>query len=630
MAFSNSGRSLLFFGLLIFLSNPADGIVTVDDVNSLRQRAGQTCNDFYADSFKLRMKYEFNQQLLTTKEKKQLLDSSKQASEQLVQIIEKQKNLKDQIEDYYGDDWDQKYGLTGLWRKLTQDVYLSTLSKCRIDLYIAAVSTKKQKLLLQNILTQIDSTSQRYDSAYLQLLKAKVSVMLGEEKPEKLYTLTKELVSNNSEQDIELILSLAILQRRYEPADFEKTLRQCHRIEPFLASLILEELSGNFEQTTVLDAELAAMAAWKQQTQNHKKLLKYLSQKERLQTPLILYVTAASLGDSSPSDSVNLLIRAGQLQQQRKSDRLNLAPETIAQQAAQLASSYYSKDQINWASASKAFENYYTIDGKNADKDLGQLLYFAFGNSNNENKKLAELIAKKTNGQWRNTARVELKKIAFETSQHKDNENLPHKVNEAITCMLTVIEPNNCRYADFAIELLSVVFDKIEMTELSAVDFNQLMGNYKKLARICYDCSGDQGRFELGLFLAESSLLSTIEITELLDIDKLLDELAKNDSQSIDLLRCRARLLTAQGKYKKAADSWMRVCRIRNKQSWKWWRAKFYELDCLSKSSPGQADTVLHAIEVLQATFADIPSLWAEKLGQLSEQCRNQLNSTGK
>ena len=237
IAFLNPGRSLLFFGLLILLSNLAEGIVTVDDVNSLRQRATQVSDDFYTDSFKLRMKYEFNEQLLTDTQKKQLLNLSKQASEQLTQKIEKQKNFKKQIEDYNGDDWDQKYGLTGLWRKLVQDIYISTLSKCQIDLYIAAVSEKNQDSMLQNILTQIETISKRYNSANLQLLKTKISVMLGKETPDRLYALTKELIAQNCEHDIELILSLSFLQRQYEPAAFEKTLQQWPQIEDFLASL---------------------------------------------------------------------------------------------------------------------------------------------------------------------------------------------------------------------------------------------------------------------------------------------------------------------------------------------------------------------------------------------------------
>ncbi len=696
IALLNLKRSLLFLGLLISLSNPADGVVTVDDVNSLSQRATQVSDKFYTDSFKLRMKYEFNEQLLTDAGKKQLLDSSKQASDQLAQTIEKQKNFKKQIEDYDGDDWDQKYGLSGIWRKLAQDIYISTLSKCQIDLYIAAVSTKDQKLLLQNIITQIDSTSQRQNSTYLQLLKAKVSVMLGKESPDRLYTLTEQLFASNSEQDIELVLSLAFLQRRYAPASFEKTLQQWPRIEDFLASLILEELFYDFEQnskleqTTVLDAELAAMAAWKQQASNYKNLLSFLSDQEKFQKPLILYVTAAALAESSPNDSIDLLIRASRLQQQQKSDRLNLTPEKIAKQAAQLASSYYSKDQLNWIAASAAFENYYAIGGKNADEYLGQLLYLAFKNPTAENKKLAEKIAGKSNGQWRNAARLELIKIAIEDPQHKNKEKLLKKLNalskkfseanqtydplriesialychlllespdkasaqkvldtlaetgtidninmqisrsralsllgqmdESVVCMLLAVEPNYCEYLSWASELLWAIFDKVEMTELAAADFTQMMRNCKKLAQVCYNCSHGRERFEFGLFLAQSGLFLVTDADRLSAIGKLLDEITKDDSQSVDLLRCRAGLLTAQGKHKEAADSWTRVCEIRNKRSWKWWRAKFYELDSFSKSSPGQRDTALHAIEVLEATFADIPPLWAEKLGQLGEQ----------
>ena len=92
----------------------------------------------------------------------------------------------------------------------------------------------------------------------------------------------------------------------------------------------------------------------------------------------------------------------------------------------------------------------------------------------------------------------------------------------------------------------------------------------------------------------------------------------------VNFLRCRARLLAEQGKFNKAAKVWAQVAQMRkkdmtpeNQRSWKWWRAKFYDLDCWSKSPKTQKQEVLHTIDVLKNSFDNIPPLWAEKLNLL-------------
>jgi hypothetical protein len=185
-------------------------------------------------------------------------------------------------------------------------------------------------------------------------------------------------------------------------------------------------------------------------------------------------------------------------------------------------------------------------------------------------------------------------------------------------------------------ELLSKIIDEIDRFQKYDSSF---MENCKKLAQFCYDCLDGWEKQKAMLFSIEISTFTQIKDSRKLSAyEKLLDNLAENGlSNDIDFIRCKARLLAEQNKFGEAAALWAKICEIQkarpasgNLRSWKWWRAKFYELDCWAKRPQTQKNDVLHTIEVFENTFPDIPPLWAEKLTLLKQQCRSQPISSGK
>ena len=183
-------------------------------------------------------------------------------------------------------------------------------------------------------------------------------------------------------------------------------------------------------------------------------------------------------------------------------------------------------------------------------------------------------------------------------------------------------------------QLLSEAIGLIDrlQTENMYPDSDRVIGTYYALAKHCYSWLNSR---KSALFLAEIAVLAAEKQKDkLLEAEKVLEGLAQKDSQDVDLLRCRARLLAKQGKFKEGAELWTQVANIRksdtpsaSQRSWKWWRAKFYELYCWSKCPQIQNASVLHTIEVLENSFSDIPPLWSEKFGSLKQQCRPKDNS---
>ena len=166
---------------LFLLVNSAEAMVTAEDINDLAQGTKQVSNEFMQKSRPLRLEFEFNKQFLNHSNSEKLHKLAEMASNKLQEIRARQEQLKQQIEDYQGSDWDDKYGATGLWQKLSADLYATVLNKCEIDFYFALSSQQLQKnKISQGILSQIDSLGQIYDTAYLHFLKARTLALLAQ------------------------------------------------------------------------------------------------------------------------------------------------------------------------------------------------------------------------------------------------------------------------------------------------------------------------------------------------------------------------------------------------------------------------------------------------------------------
>ncbi len=301
----------------LFLSSSlgfADALPAAEDVNSLAQAAKSTVGTFLRRSFELRMQYEFSGRFLNQSDKENLCKLAKEAADHLQEIAQNQRTLKKQIEDYQGDDWDSRYGSTGLWRKLSADIFTTGLSKCEIDFYMALATDQPQRgRILHDILAEMESLQLTQPVVASQLLKAKTLALLAQTEPSygplarkefdalaarsgvspstafrisierikffgvtepgRLETMAEDIAKSGCSDDLELILSLTFLQRRKDPEDLEKTVRLFPKIESFFSSLALSDLSNRFEQgqltepnlqqLSVFESELAAQAAWK-------------------------------------------------------------------------------------------------------------------------------------------------------------------------------------------------------------------------------------------------------------------------------------------------------------------------------------------------------------------------------
>ncbi|MHC4620935.1 MAG: alkaline phosphatase D family protein [Planctomycetota bacterium] len=448
---------------------PADAVPSAADIDKLARAASLTTETFIQQTFESRLRYEFNGEFLTPQDKGSLHKLAEAAGQRLQAIEKKQQQLKQQIEEYKRDDWDNRFGATGLWRKLRRNLYVTSLSKCEVDYYLAlSAQPPRRNRILRTILDRTDSLDKSYATPYAQLIKARVAALFsrtepayrlpakrqfdllmersdipqpialraiveriksfGPTKPHELDALAQTIAKSDYSDDIELVLSLALVQRRYDPPALEKTVRKWPQIEDFLGSCVLSELArqigqGQFdlEKISVFEADLAAQTAWKNTARAHKMQLDYLTSIDKFQTPLTFYVTAVAFADSSPAKAVNLLVKAGRLQQKNESNRLKMQASEIARQAAQLAYNLFIQDRRHCQLALNAFDNYCKAAPNSIDERLEYnytIVLYECGRNENA-AELLQKIADSPGGKYRNRARFDLITRAIEEKRHK-------------------------------------------------------------------------------------------------------------------------------------------------------------------------------------------------------------------
>ncbi len=720
------------------------------DIEDSARKAVQTADVFMRESIEARLAYECSGRFLSQAQQIKLHNLAQTSVEQLGTIINSQRLLKKQIEDYEGNDWEELYGESGLWRRLKTYLERSILFECEINYLRALSATQNEKrLILHDTLEKLASLPDGCPNAECLLLKTKIFISLspdnndyqqlarkllqlllaeggadekiyiraavekiklsGQSKSDQLKELADRLAGSSCKDDFELNLSMAFLQRRFGSVKgLEKVSTKWPEARAFMGNIILQDLKPyNFEQLSVIEAQLAAQAAWQIRPAQYADLLTAMAARKELQTPLVLYVAAVSLAETSPALAIEMLIKASQLQQLKASDSFLVPAKQIAGEAAQLAYQLFTKESSYCETARRVIAGYITLTKDEPEQKIEYFYSVILSRCGrvDEGKKLLSKIAN-GKGSYRHKARYELIALTVREQKYNQLQNRADlirqlddllaavdetdefsrevrndaklmycqlliaqadkpsaekaisiiaelekttgqkltrlnslalqqsgRLKEALQALNSAIDSNDCTDALQGLELLLKIIEKIDEYALQNDNFENVIGHCCHLAEYCFRCVPSSAQQKATLVLAEFSIFKANgQNNKLSTADKLLNELAKNlDEQNVDLLRCRARLLMARKRYNEAAELWFRICQIRKAKepwaveppkdalwrNWLWWRAKFYQLDCRSRTQGSSREDILHGLEVLETGLSRIPQPWAEKLGAL-------------
>ena len=258
--------------------------------------------------------------------------------------------------------------------------------------------------------------------------------------------------------------------------------------------------------------------------------------------------------------------------------------------------------------ANKALLSYCHVAGGDAKEYLVEL-YFEVLDDCHLPEKAAEKLqeASELSGYFAETARLEFMKreIARDpTGQTYLNITKLLGKSDAL-----------CRRGGFAMSFLEAGISRVEEYLQTAAG---LADECYMLACMLSDCGDKDLALQGELLKIEYGIIAGR------DIEQLGDVLEGIDGDSLPKLRCTARLLQAKGDYAEAAQAWEKIytslqqnenpetCHAR-------WQGKYYQLLCVSKLGDTEKHDIIHAVEILQNSYDDIPPFWAKKLNELKE-----------
>jgi hypothetical protein len=255
----------IFFALLLF-TLPCRGDGNCPDVNTIAALSGrmeQTFQNFLSETLEQRLGIEYNDGQLSEKYKKFVSEAAQKHAEVLGQILNEQLKCKEQIEDYNGGDWEEKFGSNGLWNNLKNDILKS-----------------------RTILSCIDDFE----------------------------TLKTPPLRTALADDFEIDANLAFTQLRAGADEqLRKVIEKWPASRDMFGKLVLEKFSFADEPSkiTLTEAELACETALENNPEDYSVLLVKLTDIEKLQMPIIYHAAAMSVEKENPQKSMEFFIKAG-------------------------------------------------------------------------------------------------------------------------------------------------------------------------------------------------------------------------------------------------------------------------------------------------------------------------------
>ena len=669
--------------VLLTISLPviaADSLPTAQDINDAAQKAKQTYDSFFTQTFTIRMQYEYSGRFLNPQDKDTLCEAARQASADLEQIANTQTAMKQAIEAYQKDDWETLFGQTGLWRKLAAELTDTQTAKLEIDYHLERF-TGDIKINQQFFNTLAKSGLSRCAPIKASLEKIKC---LGLSEPNELEDIARSLEKSECDDNPEMSLTLAILQNKYAPDKLQSTLSRSTQATELFAKIILTDLSSdaNINSLNPATAELAAFSARTTNPFAYKELLLALSDIDKFKTPMVLYTAGVSVADSAPEKTIKLLIEASTLQQKKKCWLIDIEADRAAEQAARLAYDSFNQKNIDCSLAVAAFDNYTRIA---ADKMTEEMRYL-YGEILLDCGKTQEAsvtftkLADTSKTIWNNKASLKLLKIKIDTDPEKilpqlrqfilncagqDEQKrllrleamdiycraiLGSDINDSATQVLNLLDTaeqtpglrydlfkaqalrqlgqleESARYMSkaviedsnsSAILAAQIAFDVIDKIELRQKNANDFNELLRNCDTLAEFAHKSANSRQTALLLAEASILNgKTSVTTFPLTDDTIS------------LRVQARLSMQEEKFEQSAKLWAKIAELRRNETpaqtqknWGWWQAKFYELDCLAKSPSADRQNISHVIDVLCGSNPQIPAPWAEKLDFLKQRC---------
>lgn len=467
--------NIIIIAIIIATSVMACASTEQSTVNKLTQASAATFDNFITETFLPRAQLEYAGRFTDPADAKKISTSAKTAVNSLKDILHLQQMTSQRIEEYDGDDWDDLYGKTSLWRNSVTAARQTSWRICIVNYHHALASTGDQKeTLLKNVLDQtgddsgfsinernflrtqakwaiapeknIDITICRLDSliassgidneVFYQAVIMRMK-MSGRTNPQQLEALAESLNKSKLKNNFELLFKLAIEELKAGSDNLINTIAAKHPAAIDIAGqLVLHDiastasnpqlLSITIKTKTPAQARLAALTASKKQNSKYAEIFEQMVIVEKFQSNAVYLAAAVSCRQTQPVKAVAYYLTSAEKSIIAKDNLIDMTSADIARQGARLAYDLYYKDSKHFPVAKNAIERYLTIADKNPDDELSYLYASMLIESDESDKAtdlLKSIIAK--NGKYANAAGFDMifyaaKKTTPHSTQRKE------------------------------------------------------------------------------------------------------------------------------------------------------------------------------------------------------------------
>lgn len=415
-----AGKVILYFILALSLAGSVNAGVDANAIELLSKDSTDVYNEFMRSSIEGRSEYDIFGFMAEWKTREEFAAIAMESLNRLSGIGERQgKNLQ-VIEDYDGDDWEELYGESGLWRKLAGDIDRNDYYSLEIK-YFANVYGDGDKDELKVLLEKVTKRQGQSNNAYWMFLEARILGRLGaeentymeqaregfdelrlissvsrsvafrfdieriraigEEDSCNIKGLAEDLAEAGGIDEAGVLIEFACLAHRLNEWDmFAEIISSNAAVEGFFAKLFIsafEAASKNAEKgeeiisrVSIYDAELGAQYAKQRDGDKYTEALLFACSVEKYQRPLVLMIAAEKVCEQRPGDAIALFVKACQVQAVDADNSLKMDAAGIGEYCLRLAFEKFAAQKIELKTVTFAFKNFKAITGEGGDINL--------------------------------------------------------------------------------------------------------------------------------------------------------------------------------------------------------------------------------------------------------------------
>lgn len=403
--------------------------ITLDDVQRVTDRADEAAEDFFARSREIRLRFHYQDRFLTERDREQMAQGARSAGETLAQAAATLQDYCRRIESYDGDDWDRRFGVTGLWRGAHTSAERFAGLACRVDYWRALTlenPARNERLadviarctaradgqedpaacvlraqclsrlanhptardqanrLLAEVLEAYRSERRPPDATYFHAAITRLGLLDRVDSPlirEVLTALQRTALAD----DMDILLRLAFLELRCVRPRSDHVLQEVLGRSPaagsFVGRVVLDDWLDRFSRSeltgsyildrTPLERRLALQQAAHGESSDTLALLEFLEGVLEPPSGLLLLAKAQAQRDADPVAAIMTYRRAAQVQRNRPDPDLPMTPTDIAELGARMAWQLYLKDAEHAATAADMLAFYHDLAGTEANDELG-------------------------------------------------------------------------------------------------------------------------------------------------------------------------------------------------------------------------------------------------------------------